>query len=90
MRFMVEELKKALELLPVGIQREIKIIAGMRRGGLDNLYEIRLRRGIGSNLVTGGGVLRLSSSVSAEDMERTLLLACEGAIYAHRDSISEG
>ena len=87
---MRDDVERTLGLLPLGLAREIKTIAGWRRLGLDDLYEIRLRLGRGTTLVTGGGVIPLSFRTTEEEMKRILLLICDGAIYAHRDGLSRG
>ncbi len=85
-----EKAEIALEALPDKLKGEILRICAGRRGGVQRLREIRLRaEGICSILV-GSEHVRLLSDFSLAECERTVRRLCDGALYAHRDSIGEG
>ena len=85
-----ERASVALATLPVRLCEEITRICESRRGGLSGLKEIRLRAdGVCSALV-GDEHIRLVSPFSSADCERVVRTLCDGALYAHRDSIGEG
>ena len=52
--------------------------------------ELRLRRGRCASLTVGGRNLRLSTVFSGVEMDDLLLRFCEGSLYAHSETISQG
>lgn len=80
----------ALEYLPTAIAEEIERLALGRRCGLSGLREIRLRRDGFCRVLLGEENIRLSTGLSAEDMELIMTSLTSGAMYACRDRIAEG
>ena len=74
-------------ILPPKIAQEIN---KMYASGRSALSEIRLRLCGRSTLVMGGERIYLFSTLSKREMEETVDALCDGALYAHRDSIMEG
>lgn len=79
-----------LDCLPPQIRREIIAISSHRRGGISSISEIHLCVGVASSMLCNGQRTRLFSHVSAEQVRQTLVRICSGAVYAYRDTISEG
>jgi stage III sporulation protein AA len=52
--------------------------------------ELRLRRGRCASLTVAGRNLRLSTVFSGVEMDDLLLRFCEGSLYAHSETISQG
>lgn len=76
--------------LPHGIRRETEAILLRRVGGISSVSEMHLCMGTGSSLLSGGERIHLMSRVSESDIRQTLARICSGAVYAFRDTISEG
>ena len=87
MAICVEEI---FSMLPDGIFREMKRLCFSRRGGMDRVGEIHLSVGRGSSFLWGGERIFLSSSISLDEMRKTVESLCGGALYAHRESLSDG
>jgi stage III sporulation protein AA len=79
-----------LAYLPERIREEIVRLADSRRGGLGDVREIRLRRGGRSHIIIGRERLPLYSVLGDKETERLVGELCDGALYAHRDSIASG
>lgn len=73
-------------LLPDRLYRE----AEMMVQGDEMIEEVRLRRGHCASLTVNGRNLRLSVVLSGAEMDGLLLAMCEGALYAHSETIKEG
>ena len=84
---MAEEIEGVFRVLPRRLVSEVRAVLSSRRCVL---YEIRVKRGRGSTLVTDGGSLPLSYFLSDGDAERLLLAVCDGAIYSKRDGLCRG
>lgn len=82
--------EKMLNYLPPRTREEILRLSSSRGVGISGISEIRLRTTGRSSIIISGERITLSSLVSATDIKRTFSLLCEGAVYAHRDGISEG
>ena len=80
----------ALSYLPERIREEIVRLAESRKGGLGELREIRLRRGGRSHIIIGRERLPLYSVLGDEETRKLVEGLCDGALYAHRDSIASG
>ena len=87
---MTDAKNRVLEYLPFSISREIKRITASRVGGVDSLGEIRLCIGKGSSIKSHGERLLLHINVTDTDMRATVNKLCDGAVYAHRDTLSAG
>lgn len=80
----------ALKYLPDKISEEIKSLAATRRGGMAQIREIRLRAAGRSNILIGTERITLYSVITEEETEELVKRLCDGALYAHRDSIASG
>ena len=89
----VKSKEKALIALGViggNISEEIMRLAESRRAGLAGIREICLRAGGRCSVLFGEERVALLSGICASEMEEVVERLCEGALYAHRDSISKG
>ena len=82
--------RRAIELLPRAIGDEILRLASGRRGGIEDIREIMIRRGGLCELVIGEERVRLFHSVDNAESETLVSRLVDGALYAHRDSIASG
>lgn len=82
--------ERVLSLLPVRLADEIKRLAYGRRGGLGSIREIAIRLFGACTLTLGREVIRLYARPDREEMDSLCDRLLGGALYAHRDSISEG
>lgn len=79
----------ALSVLPRRLRGEIERLAIGRAPGLSGIREIRLRRdGVGAMLYDNGFLP--ISRISPEELEGVVARLCDGCIFAHRDTISQG
>lgn len=76
--------------LPPHLYSEIKMLCRAFCCGIGGISELRLMRGEGSSLVLDKRRYRLFSGVKKEQIEKTFLTLCSGAVYAHRDTVTEG
>ena len=76
--------------LPVRVGRELLRIARTRQGGISEVSELHITLGKRSSALIGGERIFLGVEVTAHDMDIAVHRLCGGAIYAHRDTISEG
>lgn len=83
-------IEKSLTYLPCGIMRNIKRICASRRGGIFSVGEIHLSVGSGSSFLSHGERIYIPLFVTAIEMRETVEKLCGGALYAHRESLSEG
>ena len=82
--------EEAIAMLPRAVSDEVCRLARSRRGGLSDIREIRVRAdGVCSVLFCRERV-PLIASATAPEMQEMVNLISDGALYAHRDSISEG
>ena len=81
---------RILEYLPFSVSREIRRMLSSRVGGLHSLGEIRLCIGRGSSVKSHGERLFLRIVVDDADMRTTVNKLCDGAVYAHRDTLADG
>ena len=79
---------KILTYLPQGCAAEIKRLADSR--GSTDISEIRIRAVGKSSAVIAGERIFLTSHIDGSALSRALTLACDGALYARRDTIKEG
>lgn len=83
-------LNNLMGMLPLGVSEEIIRLARSRRGGLSDIREIRIRaEGICSVLFLRESIT-LTASVTLSEMEQLIDALSDGALYAHRESISCG
>ena len=80
----------AFKTLPRRLMEELIRRAGVRVGGVGSVSEVRLLLGRGSSFVLHGVRVRLSTVVSGEDIAESFRALCSNAIYAHRDTITDG
>lgn len=76
--------------LPTGVLFEIMRVASGFEGGISGVSEVRLLCGGGSSFILLGHRYRIYHTVSAEEMQQTFFRICDGAVYAHRDTVTEG
>lgn len=76
--------------LPERVGRELLRIAHTRRGGVGQISEIHITLGRRSSALIGGERVIIGVEVTSHDMDITVHRVCGGAIYAHRDTISDG
>ena len=87
---MIAKYSEIYSALPPMILSEIKRITSGFSGGLSAVSEIRLLLGCGSSFIMGGIRYRLRSILCREEIDEVFFKICSGAIYAHRDTVSEG
>lgn len=87
---MVEDRTTIYESLPVHITKEIKRIAASRLGGISSIGEIRLCAGPASSILSHGERIFLGLQVTTEEIEAVVNKLCEGALYAHRETLADG
>ena len=80
----------AFSMLTPGAEQEIQRIMRSRRGGLASVSELHLCVGRRSSLVAFGERIYLAVELTQEDMKQILAKLCGGALYAHRDTLTEG
>ena len=85
-----EKVLSALEVIGGAVSDEILRLAESRRAGLSGVREICLRASGRCSVIFGDERVALLSAVSSSGMEEITQRLCEGALYAHRDSISKG
>ena len=79
-----------LSYLPSKVSDEILRLLGGRREGVAGLREIRLRAEGRCSILYMGEKIPLFSTLSKMEAEALVNLLCEGALYAHRDTIAAG
>lgn len=84
------QLSRVLNLLPRAMADEILRIALSRRGGTEDIREVRIRRGGVCSLFIGNENIRLYKGMNEEETEQLISRIIGGALYAHRDSIAAG
>lgn len=87
---MISKYDEIYSALPPALLSEIKRIASGFSGGLSSVSEIRVLRGTGSSFIMRGTRYKLCTAVGEEKMNEVFFKICSGAIYAHRDTVSEG
>ena len=85
-----ERVTEVLSLLPEGMRDEVIRICRQRIGGISGIREIRVRACARSSALIGREWVSLFSTASEEEMGRLVKKLCDGALYAHRDSIASG
>lgn len=79
-----------LSILPPNMSCEIRRILRSRAEGEGGVSEIRLRRDGFSSFRMGQENIRIFSRVGREEIDEVVSKICDGALYAHRDSITSG
>lgn len=74
------------QALPSRIRAELLSVAGK----LDRVEEIRLHCGRRSTLTSRGRNIPTPVVLTRSEIDALLVRLCEGSVYAHRDTISEG
>lgn len=87
---MKEVKEMLLYYLPPAVSAEIIRISASRIGGVGSVSEVRLSLGGGTSIILGGQRLRILARVSKTDMNAALDRLCDGALYAHRETLSDG
>ncbi len=77
-------------MLPTRVGDEIARICRSRQGGSHGIREIRLRALGACSISFSDETLRLLSSVTRDEMADIVHRLSDGALYAHRESLSEG
>ena len=85
-----ERYSEVIDMLPNGVRSELYRLIRSRRGGAASLRELRLRAGGVCTAFFERECVTLLSSPTQSEMEELLTRACDGALYAHRDSICSG
>ena len=75
-----------LRALPSRLTSELREAMGWGRA----IEELRLRRGRRASLTMGGRNLPLRCVMTGEEMTELVTRLCDGALYAHRDTIARG
>ena len=81
---------RLLQYLPPAVGKEIARISSSRVDGIASLSEVRLSLGKGTSVISHGERVRVPTRVSESDMRETVNKLCEGAVYAHRETLAEG
>ena len=79
-----------LSYLPSTISEEIGRLLKVRREGIDGLQEIRLRAEGRCSIRYLGETVPLFASLNKSEAEALVNALCEGALYAHRDTLASG
>ena len=79
-----------LKLFPGKLSLEIERLAMGRVGGFSRIKEISLNLSGMSSLLIGDERIRLFYKIERGEIEDILRGVCDGALYAHRDSIAKG
>ncbi len=82
--------QKILRLLPTRLTRELENIRKSRRDLLSEASELRLRAGGVSTLALSSGSLPLAVRLCEDELEEIIFGACDGSLYAYRDTLAEG
>ena len=85
-----ESVELVLSYLPVSISDEIRRILKGRRDGTGALCEIRIRAEGRSSLAFGCESVPLYYTVKRSEAEHIVSALCEGALYACRESLTNG
>ena len=83
-------LASILHNLPQNVRQALFHVARTRKGGIDDVSELHLTIGRRSSVKIGGERIFIGADVSSSDMEATVYRLCGGAVYAHRDTITDG
>lgn len=86
----IEVEKKLLEFIPLAIAAELMRLCSSRGAQISDISELRIRAHGVSSAVICGERIRLLSGLSSQDVKKCFLNLCDGALYAHRDTIREG
>ena len=76
--------------IPPALKSEILRISRTRTGGTKNISELHLTVGRRSSIRIGRERILLGIDVTMADMDRVVHNICGGAVYAHRDTITDG
>lgn len=82
--------ERVLSVLPERLEKEIIQLCRGRQGGFSEIREIRIRAEGRASMRLGTELLPLFCSVTSEEISETVSRICGGAVYSHRDKISEG
>ncbi len=85
-----ERIYYVLGLLPDRIKEKIMRLSSAGAGGVASLREIRLRRFGRASVTLGRERVYIREPLSKEEMEKTVKLLTEDALYAHREDICAG
>lgn len=85
-----EKASYALSLIGGGVADEIIRISSKRRSGLSGIREISVRSEGRCSVVIEEERIALLRSPSRGEMDDIVTRICDGALYAHRDSIASG
>jgi len=89
---MIERINErtVLGVIPKRAAARLKLLCEQRRGGVSSVSEVHLTVGDRSSFVSHGERVFIGVGVCREDMVSTMSKICEGALYAHRDTINRG
>ena len=85
-----ERAERAVALIGGEVEDELRRLFASRVSGASGVREISLRAGGRCSVLIDGERIDLLSSLECKDMEEIMTALCEGALYAHRDTIAEG
>lgn len=85
-----ETVLNVLSYLPSAISDEILRLLKGRREGNDGLQEIRIRAEGRCSILYLGEKIPLFTSLTKNEAEALVNALCEGALYAHRDTLASG
>ena len=81
---------EVLSVLPDRLAGEIRRIADGRIGGIGEIREIRVRCVMRSSFLHGGESIPLFHTVTEQEIAEIVNKICDGALYAHHNTISQG
>lgn len=90
MQTVKEKTATVIEVLPDRLRREILRRAEVRVGSAKPIREIRVRAEGVSTVLFSDERVSLATRVKRNELSGMVEAICEGALYAHRDTIAEG
>lgn len=85
-----DRVRAVLDVLPTKIAREIERVLASRRNGMGSVKEIRIRAHGSSTVLCGSESITLYEDCGVVEVGECVRRICDGALYAHRDSIMNG
>ena len=86
----MEAVSKIIQILPKSVAYEILKMIERRGREIQEISEIRVRACARSSFIISGERVDLFAPVCEQDVQEVFLRLCDGALYAHRDTIREG
>ncbi len=82
--------ERIISLLPRKLSHELEHIAKSRKNAPSCINELRIRADAVSTVVVDGAVIPLAVRVGADELDDIVFHACDGSIYAFRDTLARG